>query len=428
METINDVKSRKINIPELLAPAGNMECLKAAFIYGADAVYLSLKRLELRAFADNFHIDELRLAVEFAHTQKKKVYVAMNIFAHNEDIEEFEKTISVLNEINIDAVIVSDPGLLSFLFHFKPKFDIHLSTQANTTNWRSATFWHEQGVKRVILARELSLEEIVTLRDKTPKSLELECFVHGSMCVAYSGRCVLSNYLSGRDANRGQCSQPCRWKYFLTEEKRPGEYLPIMDDDRGSYIFNSKDLCMIEHIDKLINAGIDSFKVEGRMKGVYYVASVMRTYRFELDSLLLNHSSYKVSDSSIAELSKVSHRGYTTGFFFGKPDKDAHIYGDSNYIRTYDFIGIVLGYKTEEKLLVVEQRNNFGIGAVVELLSPGNNSFLEFVVEEMFDENMNAITVAPHAQQKVYVRFDLEVPLFSLMRKKVNSSTNITNI
>lgn len=405
-------------IPELLAPAGNMECIRAAFVYGADAVYLAAKRFGLRAFADNFELDEITQAVNYAHNLGKKVYVTMNIFAHNKDIDELEGQVQFISETGIDAVIVSDPGILSYLIDLKPSFDIHLSTQANTTNWRSATFWHKLGVKRIILSRELTIEEIVRIRQNTPRTLELECFVHGSMCVAYSGRCALSNYLTGRDANRGECAQPCRWKYYLTEEKRPGDYMPIVEDERGTYILNSKDLCMIEHIKALADAGIDSFKIEGRMKGIYYVASVVRAYRHELDSYSLNRSHYLFNEKSLDELGKVSHRSYTTGFFFGPPTGDAQVYESSAYTKTYDFAGIVMEYITDENMMIVEQRNNFAVGDEMEIMFPNGIHFIQYTVNSIFDEFMNPAKVAPHAQQKLFLPAPFEIPVFSMLRKK----------
>ena len=404
--------------PELLAPAGNMECLKAAFEYGADAVYIAAKRFGLRAYADNFEFQEIRQAVEYAQKLRKRVYITMNIFAHNKDLEGLDEYVRFLSDVGVDAVIISDPGILAYLFDFKPSFDIHLSTQANTTNWRSASFWHSLGVKRIILSRELSLEEIRQIRLNTPKSLEIECFVHGSMCIAYSGRCVLSNYLTGRDANKGECAQPCRWKYYLSEERRPGEYLSVSEDDRGTYILNSKDLCMIEHIEPLANAGIDSFKIEGRMKGVYYVASVVRSYRHELDVHAKNPNNYQFSELSRSELEKVSHRKYTTGFYFEAPGSEAQVYESSSYMRTYDFVGLVTGYSSDEKLMLVEQRNNFALGDEIEIISPKSISFIPYTVTKMYDEFKNPVKVAPHAQQKLYLPMLFEVPPFSMLRRR----------
>jgi len=418
MEIKTETSKNLYRIPELLAPAGNMECLKVALEYGADAVYISAKRFGLRAYADNFELQEFSQAVIYAHKSGKKIYVTMNIFAHNEDLEGLGEYIRFLSDVGVDAVIVSDPGVLAYLIDFKPSFDIHLSTQANTTNWRSASFWHSLGVKRIVLSRELSLGEIVHIRQNTPQSLEIECFVHGSMCIAYSGRCALSNYLTGRDANRGECAQPCRWKYYLSEEKRPGEFLPITEDDRGAYILNSKDLSMIKHIEPLANAGIDSFKIEGRMKGVYYVASVVRAYRHEIDAYAENTDNYRFSELSCSELEKVSHRRYTTGFYFGKPDSEAQVYESSSYVRSYDFLGLVMGYNSDEKLMLVEQRNNFAVGDELEIVTPKNISLVVYTVSKMYDEYKNPIKVAPHAQQKLFLPMPFEIPLYSMLRKK----------
>jgi putative protease len=405
-------------VPELLAPAGNMECLNAAFRYGADAAYIAAKRFGLRAYADNFEPDEISQAAKYAHKFGKKIYVTMNIFAHNKDLEDLDRYVKSLSDAEVDAVIVSDPGIIAYLLDFNPSFDIHLSTQANTTNWRSASFWHSLGVKRIILSRELSLNEIVNIRQNTPRSLELECFVHGSMCIAYSGRCALSNYLTGRDANRGECAQACRWKYYLSEEKRPGEFMPVSEDDRGTYILNSKDLCMIKHIKQLAKAGIDSFKIEGRMKGVYYVASVVRAYRHELDAYAEDPDSYRYNELSCSELEKVSHRRYTTGFYFKTPDCEAAVYESSSYIRAYDFIGLVLDYVVGENLMLVEQRNNFAVGDEVEIILPDSISYVPYTVYKMYDEHKNPIIIAPHAQQKLFLPVPFEVPPFSMLRKK----------
>jgi len=418
MEITTENFRKTDTIPELLAPAGNLECLKAAFEYGADAVYFAAKNYGLRAFADNFEPGEIDLAVKYAHKLKKKAYVTMNIFAHNDDIEGLDEHIRFLSEVGVDAVIVSDPGILSYIIGVKPCFDIHLSTQANTTNWRSAAFWYSLGVKRIILSRELSLDEIGYIRDNTPKLLEIESFVHGSMCVAYSGRCALSNYLTGRDANRGECAQPCRWNYHLTEENRPGEFMPIMEDDRGTYILNSKDLCMIKHIKPLIKAGISSFKIEGRMKGVYYVASVVRAYRHELDEYANDPGKYCFSESTFNELEKVSHRSYTTGFYFGSPGSEAQVYESSSYIRNYDFVGLVLDYNSNENMMLVEQRNNFAVGDELEIVSPKSISLNQYTVKAMYDDSLNPINVAPHAQQKLYLPLPFEIPHFSILRKK----------
>ena len=311
-----------IGIPELLAPAGNMEKLKVAFAYGADAVYIGGKRFGLRAFADNFTPEEIKEGIDFAHRIGKKVYVTMNIFARNEDFNGMEEYIRYLKRVGADAVILSDPGIIELVKKTEPDLEIHLSTQASTTNYHSALFWHKIGVKRIILARELSINEIRQIRDNTPESLELEAFVHGAMCMSYSGRCTISNYLTGRDANRGECTQPCRWRYYVVEEKSPGQFMPIEEDDRGTYLFNSRDLCMLEHIPELVKTGLSSLKIEGRMKSVYYIASVVSSYRKELDKYLNNPSEYRLDPKNMEELRKVSHRPYTTGFILINPLKN----------------------------------------------------------------------------------------------------------
>jgi len=404
--------------PELLAPAGNLERLQVALAYGADAVYLGGKRFGLRAFADNFDLEEIREAVVYAHGLGKKVYITMNIFAHNDDFLGMKEYIEFLSDIGVDAVILSDPGILTLVRETAPNLEIHLSTQANNTNWRSAIFWHEQGVKRIILARELSLKEIREIRTNTPDTLELECFVHGAMCISYSGRCSLSNYLTGRDANRGECAHPCRWKYYLVEEKRPGEYLPIIEDDRGAYILNSKDLSMIEHIQDLINAGLDSFKIEGRMKSSYYVASIVKAYRQELDLYFYDPENYSPNPQNIEEIKKVSHRPYTTGFYFGKPTEKDYQYDNSKYIRDYDFVGMVLDYNSEESMALVEQRNNFKLGETVEIMRPDGDNFY-YTIEKMYDEEGQSITVAPHPQQKIYIPIEVPLSKFSMLRRPV---------
>jgi len=407
-----------IKKPELLAPAGNLEKLKVAFAYGADAVYMGGKQFGLRAFAGNFDNDEMRTAVEYAHSIGKKVYVTMNIFAHNDDFKGMKEYMEFLSDIEVDAVILSDPGVLSLARKIMPNVPIHLSTQSNNTNWHSANFWHEQGVKRIILARELSLREISEIRENTPDSLELEAFVHGAMCISYSGRCLLSNVFTGRDANRGACAHPCRWKYYIVEDKRPGEYYPIFEDDRGTYIMNSKDLCMIEHIPELINAGINGFKIEGRMKSSYYVSTVVQAYRKEIDAYFANPEGYTMDPNSLDEIKKASHRLFTTGFYFRKPTAQDHQYSDSHYIREYDFVGMVRGYDKDNGLIEVEQRNSFGVGDSLEIMIPGED-YIKYEVNTLLDENREPILKAPHPQQKVYLPLDREIKPFSILRRKI---------
>lgn len=402
--------------PELLAPAGNIERLKVALAYGADAVYLGGKQFGLRAFADNFDMEEIKEAVAYTHKLGKKIYITMNIFAHNNDFIGMKEYINFLSEIAVDAVIISDPGILTLVRETAPNLEIHLSTQANNTNWRSAIFWHNQGVKRIILARELSLEEIRGIRENTPETLELECFVHGAMCISYSGRCMLSNYFTGRDANRGQCAHPCRWKYYLTEEKRPGEYFPVFEDDRGTYILNSKDLSMIEHISDLIDVGLDSFKIEGRMKSSYYVATIVKAYRQEIDSFFKDPKSYTPNPAVIEETMKVSHRPFTTGFYYNKPTDEAHEYNSSKYVRNYDFIGMVLNYDHEKNMALVEQRNHFKVGDSIEIIRPVGDNLI-YTIDKMYDEDGQPIIAAPHPQQKVYIPIETPLSRYSMLRR-----------
>lgn len=406
-----------MKVPELLAPAGDLEKLKVAVAYGADAVYIGGKRLSLRALAGNFELDEIREGVEYAHGYGRRVYVALNIFAHNQDLNGVEDYVRFLEDVGVDAVIVSDPGMLSIVKEVAPDMEIHLSTQANTTNWRSASFWHSQGVKRIIMARELSLNEIKAIRDKVPDTLELEVFVHGAMCISYSGRCLLSNYLAGRDSNRGACAHPCRWKYYLMEEKRPGEYLPVMEDERGTYILNSKDLCMLPYIRELISAGVDGFKIEGRMKSSYYVAVTVKAYRQELDRYKADPQGYRFDPLSLEEVKKASHRPFTTGFYFGIPQSEAQEYHSSQYIRQYDFIGMVLDYDVEKGMALVEQRNPFKKGDKAEVLRP-NGEPLRYAIDQMFDIDGQPIDSAPHPQQKVYIPMPYRLERYSMLRRE----------
>ena len=395
-----------MNKPEILAPAGNLEKLKTAILFGADAVYLGGSKLNLRAFADNFSDKELIEGIEFAHSRGKRVYVTVNVFPHNEDLEELEPYLKDLENMKVDAIIVSDPGIIMTAKEVAPKLEIHLSTQANNVNWKSALFWYKQGVKRIVLARELSFEEIKEMREKLPQDCELEAFVHGSMCMSYSGRCLLSNYMTGRDANRGECAQPCRYKYYLMEEKREGQYFPVFQDERGTYILNSKDLCMIKHIPELVESGINSFKIEGRMKSSYYVASVIKSYRQALDAYLENSENYKFNEDWMNNLLKTSHRDYYTGFYFG--DKDSQIYETSSYIRNYDIVGIVKDYNKETKEATIEQRNKLFDGDLVEILRPVGNSF-EVKLEDLHNEEGEKIESTPVAQMIYKAKVNTEL-------------------
>ena len=402
--------------PELLAPAGTLEKLKFAVHYGADAVYIAGKNYGLRAFAGNFDHDQMAEGIAFAHERKVKVYVTVNVFAHNPDLEGMEDYLKELLELGVDAIIVSDPGVIRIARQKVPDLPVHISTQANTTNWSAAQLWKDMGAERVVLARELSLPEIREIKDKV--DVELETFVHGAMCISYSGRCLLSNYMTERDSNQGQCAQACRWNYNLVEEKRPNEFYPIQEDERGTYVFNSQDLCLLSHLPELMEAGICSLKVEGRMKSAYYVATIIRAYRNMIDACF---EGAKVSGDIhfwMEELQKVSHRPYTTGFYFGKPEKGALTLDDSQYIRPYDFIGVVQGYNAETGMAIIEQRNHFAVGDTVEFFSPQYGWFQQ-TITEMWDKKGEPITVAPHAQQTVQLKVAQPVYALDLMRKPV---------
>jgi U32 family peptidase len=403
-----------INKPELLAPAGNMEKMKMALLYGADAVYLGGKAFGLRAYGGNFSREELRESIEFAHGLGKKVYVTVNIFPHNADIEKLPEYLQYLASIGTDAILVSDLGVFMMARELVPELDIHVSTQANTTNWRAVQAWTKLGAKRVVLAREMSLEEIGEIRMKS--KVELEMFVHGAMCISYSGRCLMSNYFTGRDANRGGCAQPCRWKYSLVEEKRPGQYFPVEEDERGTYIFNSKDMCLLPHIEEVIKSGIDSLKIEGRMKSVHYVASVVKAYRLAIDSYFDDPERFVIHKEWLDELEKVSHRAYTTGFYFQRPTGEEQIYGNSSYLQTSDFVGLVLSYDANTGFAIIEQRNNIKKGQEIEVFQPQQRSFRQ-TIAEMQDEDGNAIDVAPHAQQMLKIRMIHSVEVYSILRR-----------
>jgi U32 family peptidase len=402
---------------ELLAPAGNLEKLKMAVLYGADAVYMGGEEFGLRASADNFSAGDMKRGIEFAHSKGKRVYVTMNIIPHNEDLEKMPSYVEEIAGMGADAIILSDPGVYAIVRGTVPSMEIHLSTQANNTNWRSAKFWFEQGLKRVILARELSFGEIAEIREKTPRELELEVFIHGAMCISYSGRCLLSNYMAGRDSNRGLCAHPCRWKYYLVEEKRPGEYMPVVENDRGTFIYNSKDLCMIEHIPELMQSGVSSFKIEGRMKSSFYVATVVKAYREAIDTFYENPEKYRFRQDWLDELSKASHREYTTGFFFDKPSGEGQIYHTSSYIREYDFVGLVTAYNRETGIATVEQRNRMYNGEEVEVVGPTGGFYLQ-KLRDMKNSVGEAIDVAPHPQMTVYMPMDQPVEEFAMLRRK----------
>ena len=404
---------------ELLAPAGDLERLKVAILYGADAVYLGGNAFGLRAKAKNFSIKEMEEGVEFAHSHNAKVYVTCNIFAHNSDINS-DKLVTYLKElerINVDGVIVADPGVFSIVKETVPNMEVHISTQANTTNYQTAKFWKNLGATRVVMAREMSFKEIKALADNV-SDIEIEAFVHGAMCMAYSGRCLLSNYFTNRDANRGACAQSCRWKYKIVEETRPGEYYPIEEDERGTYIFNSKDLCMIEYIPELIEAGVYSFKIEGRVKTSYYVGSVIKAYREAIDDYLKDPSLYESKKAYyLEEVKKSSYRGYTTGFFFDKPKEDGQVYTSNSYVRTYDFIGLVKEYDNQSGFAIIEQRNKFVVGEEIEFLTTKGKNFSQKVIE-MYDMEGNKLEEAPHPQQIIKLKVDNPVSPFDMMRKE----------
>lgn len=402
---------------ELLAPAGNMEKLRMALIYGADAVYMGGERYGLRAQAGNFTLEEIIDAVQFTHNMGKKIYITVNIIPHNEDLEGLPEYLKDLESAGVDALIISDPGILAIAKESVPDMELHLSTQANNTNYRAAEFWCKQGIKRIILARELSFTEIKEIIEKSPKELGFEAFIHGAMCISYSGRCLLSNYMVGRDANRGECAHPCRYKYYLVEEKRPGQYMPIEEDDRGAYIFNSKDLCMIEYIPELINSGLKSLKIEGRMKSAYYVATVVRAYRNAIDEYYRNPQGYRFNSEWLEEVGKASHREFFTGFYHDKPDGKGQIYATGSYIRDYDFVGLVLDYDSNTGYAQVEQRNKMVIGDEIEVIGPDHQMFTQ-TITKMFDEEDNEIDSAPHPQQKIKMKMDKPVEKYDILRRE----------
>ena len=402
---------------ELLAPAGDLEKLKFAIDYGADAVYFGGEMFSLRAGAGNLTIDEIKEGVKYCHDRGKKAHMALNVYAHNEDIEPLREYLQKIKDIKIDAFIISDPGVITLVKEIIPRAEIHLSTQANTTNYLTARFWYQQGVKRIVTARELTFSELIEMRKNIPAGMEMESFVQGAMCISYSGRCLLSNYMIERDANRGQCAHPCRWKYKLVEEKRPGEYYPVEEDGRGTYILNSRDLCMIEHIPQLIDAGICSFKIEGRMKSIFYVANIVRAYRYAIDSYMADPENYEFKEEWLKDLKMASHREFTTGFYFDKPTNKDQNYQTSAYTRDYSFTGIVLEYDPETGIAVVEQRNKMNIGDTIEVFGPDCEGF-EFTLDYMHNEEDEPIESAPHPQQILRIKFPQEVKLNYMLCKK----------
>ncbi len=401
---------------ELLAPAGDLEKLKMAIIYGADAVYLGGEAFGLRKSSKNFSLDQIKTGIEFAHEREKKVYVTLNIIPHPKDLEGLEEYVTDLYNIGVDAVIVSDPGMFNIIKKTVPDLEIHISTQGSVTNAATINFWHDIGAQRVVLARELSLEEIGSIRKEISEDMELETFVHGAMCISYSGRCLISNYMTGRDANMGDCSHACRYKYHLVEEKRPGEYFPVFEDEEGTFLMNSKDLSMISHIPDLINAGINSFKIEGRVKSSFYVATVIRSYRMAIDAYYKDPENYIFNEDYLREIKKASHRDFTTGFYFGNPTHEAQVYESSTYIRGYDFVGMVLDYDEETQIATIEQRNRMFVGDEIEVFGPGIKHFTQ-KIENMWDDQGTEIDVAPHPQQIIKMKMENPVHKYFLLRK-----------
>ena len=402
---------------ELLIPAGSLDVLKTAVIYGADAVYIGGEAFGLRAKARNFSIEEMQVGIAFAHERGVKVYVTANILAHNGDLPGVEAYFKELKQAEPDALIISDPGVFDIARRVLPDTDIHISTQANNTNYGTYQFWHRMWAKRVVSARELSLEEIRQIRANIPQDMEIESFIHGAMCISYSGRCLLSNFLTGRDANQGACTHPCRWKYSLVEETRPGEYMPVYEGERGTYIFNSKDLCMIEYIPELVEAGIDSFKIEGRMKTALYVATVARTYRKAIDDFRKDPKLYRENmEWYKAEIGKCTYREFTTGFYFGKPTEDAQIYDSNTYVKNYTYLGTA--EETDGNgAFRMEQKNKFSIGETVEVMKPDGRN-LTAVVREIRDEEGNPQESAPHPKQQLWVDLGMDVEVYDILRKK----------
>ena len=402
--------------PELMIPASSLEVLKTAVTFGADAVYIGGEVFSLRAKSKNFSMDDMREGIAFAHAHGTKVYVTANILAHNGDLNGIEAYFHELKEIGPDALIISDPGVFQIAKEICPEIDVHISTQANNTNYRTYRFWHTLGARRVVSARELSIEEIKELRANIPDDLEIETFIHGAMCISYSGRCLLSSYFTGRDANQGACTHPCRWKYAIMEETRPGEYLPVYENDRGTYIFNSKDLCMIEHIPEMVDAGIDSFKIEGRMKTALNVAVVTRTYRQAIDDYFTDPALYHSRmDYYKDEIAKCTYRQFTTGFFFGKPDHDTQIYDSNTYIKAYTYLGLI-GENRGDGYYALEQRNKFSVGEEIEIMKPDGTD-LTVVVRGMTDEEGQPMESCPHPKQKIYVDLVVEFSPFDLRRR-----------
>ena len=403
--------------PELLVPASSLEVLKIAVIFGADAVYIGGEAFGLRAKAKNFTREEMKEGIAFAHSHQVKVYVTVNILAHNRDLDGGRAYLKELKTTRPDGLIIADPGIFMLAKEICPELERHISTQANNTNYETYRFWYQMGAKRVVTARELSLEEIRQIRAHIPEDMEIETFVHGAMCISYSGRCLLSNYLVGRDANQGACTHPCRWKYSLVEETRPGEYMPVYENERGTYIFNSKDLCMIEHMDDLLDAGVDSLKIEGRMKTALYVATVARTYRKAIDDYLESAKKYHENLPWYREqISNCTYRQFTTGFFYGKPDENAQIYDNNTYVKEYTYLGFVEGL-TPEGMAQITQRNKFSVGEKIEVMKPDGRN-LEVTVRRILNEEGEEVESAPHPQQRLYVDVGVTFQPYDILRRQ----------
>ena len=406
---------------ELLAPAGDLEKFKTAIQYGADAVYLAGDKLGLRTASKNLSLDDIKEATKLAHSLDKKVYLTLNVISHNKDLEGVDEYIQSMDDAGVDAFIVSDPGIFQKVKTLAPSKEIHISTQANITNTATVEFWHSLGADRVILARELSLKEIKEIKDKVKDKIMIEAFVHGAMCMSYSGRCLLSNFMTGRNANMGDCAHPCRYKYYLMEETRPGEYYPITEDEKGTYIMNSKDLCMINYIPELIEAGVDSFKIEGRVKSEYYVATVINQYRKAIDDYYEDLDKYiynRDNNVYLDEIKKVSHRDFTTAFFFGDVKNASLTYDNSSYIRLYDFVAKVLDYDEDKKLMKLQERNKFSIGDEVEIFGP--KFYDKFTIEKIYDENMQEVDNINTPMREAYLPYDKKVQYNYMIRRKAN--------
>jgi len=402
--------------PELLIPASSLEVLKIAVVFGADAVYIGGEAFSLRAKAKNFSKEDMVEGIAFAHEHNVKVYVTANILAHNDDLEQVREYFRELKELKPDALIISDPGVFQIAGEICPEIQRHISTQANNTNYGTFLFWHALGASRIVSARELSLKEIKEIRQHIPKELEIETFIHGAMCISYSGRCLLSNYLTGRDANQGACTHPCRWKYSIVEEERPGEYMPVFENERGTYIFNSKDLCMIEYIPELMDAGIDSFKIEGRMKTALYVATVARTYRRAIDDYMESPEKYRGNMPwYLSQISNCTYRQFTTGFFFGKPGEEAQIYDSNTYLKEYTYLGYVS--RVKDGLCQIEQRNKFSVGERIEVMKPGGEN-VNAAVLRILDEEGEEMESAPHPKQMLFIDLGIEVSQYDILRRK----------